>query len=167
MANDPGGYHRLRPYLPYPRESRRGRSRDGGSRFPLEADGFVLGEGGVPVVRPHKHHPPHPPPSETPAEPKRRSHAAAPVAAVILLAGLLLGAYSILIPAMLGVMLLWTGGSFLSTRMNPFSIGFYLTTKPSWSAMGVVFLSSFLLLLSAYLYLVRGLAPLVPGVPGP
>jgi hypothetical protein len=84
------------------------------------------------------------------------------VAAVILLVGLLFGAYSILIPALLGLMLLFTGGSFLSTRVNPLSIGFYLTTKPSWTAMGVVFLSAFMLLGAAYLYLVHGLAPVIP-----
>jgi hypothetical protein len=83
----------------------------------------------------------------------------------VLLVGLLLGAYSILVPAALGVMLFFTGTSFLSTRVNPLGIGFYLTTKPSWSAMGVVFLCALLLLMAAYLYLVHGVAPLVPGVP--
>ncbi|MCI4332035.1 MAG: hypothetical protein L3K19_09375, partial [Thermoplasmata archaeon] len=144
-----------------------------GTGVPLEPDGFVLARTAVPVVRPHKHRPPHPPahhpahPPAAPVEPARRSHAAAPVAATILLVGLLLGAYSILIPALLGLMLLLTFGSFLSTRLNPFSIGFYLTTKPSWSAMGVVFLSAFLLLLAAYLYFVHGLAPVIPGVRAP
>ena len=116
-------------------------------------------------MRAHKHRPVRP--AAEPPAPPRRSHAAAPVAAAILLVGLLLGAYTILIPVMLGVMLFLTGGSFLSARLNPFSLGFYLTTKPSWSAMGVVFLSSFLLFLSAYLYLVHGLAPVVPGVRTP
>jgi hypothetical protein len=97
------------------------------------------------------------------AEPKRRSHAAAPVAVAILFAGLLLGTVTILLPALLGFFLFLAGLSFLSTRMNPFSIGFYLTTKPSWTAIGVIFLSALLLWVVAYAYLVHGIGPLVPG----
>jgi hypothetical protein len=96
------------------------------------------------------------------AEPARRSHAAAPLAVVVLLAGLLLGTVTVLIPALFGLFLLSSGVSFLSTRLNPFSIGFYLTKKPSWTAIGVIFLSGILLWLVAYAYFVHGIAPLIP-----
>lgn len=106
-----------------------------------------------PVVRP-----------EPTVEPKKRSHAAAPFAVAILFVGLLLGTFTVLIPLLLGFFLFWTGLSFLGTRMNPFSIGFYLTTKPSWSAIGVLFLSALLLWVVAYSYYVHHLGPLLPGV---
>ena len=102
-----------------------------------------------------------PTPSE---EPKKRSHAAAPFAVALLLVGLLLGTFTFLMPVLLGFFLFWTGLSFLGTRMNPFSIGFYLTTKPSWSAIGVLFLSALLLWVAAYSYYVHHLGPLLPGV---
>lgn len=95
-------------------------------------------------------------------EPKRRSHAAAPLAVLILLVGLVLGTYTVLLPAMFGLFLFVSGVSFLGTRVNPFSIGFYLRTKPSWTAIGVIFLSAILLWLVAYSYYVHGLGPLVP-----
>ncbi|HYK93109.1 MAG TPA: hypothetical protein VEY07_06780 [Thermoplasmata archaeon] len=95
-------------------------------------------------------------------EPPRRSNAAMPFTVAFLFVGLLLGAYTIVVPALLGAFLLWTGLSFISTRLNPFSIGFYLTTKPSWPAIGLVFLSAVLLLVAAYGYYVSGLAPLLP-----
>lgn len=101
------------------------------------------------------------PPAE---EPKKRSHAAAPFAVALLLVGLLLGTFTILIPLLLGFFLFWTALSFLGTRMNPFSIGFYLNTKPSWSAIGVLFLSALLLWLAAYSYYVHHLGPILPGV---
>ena len=97
------------------------------------------------------------------AEPKKRSHAAAPIAVGLLLVGLLLGTFTILIPVLLGLFLFWTALSFLGTRMNPFSIGFYLTTKPSWSAIGITFLSALLLWVAAYSYYVHGLGPVLPG----
>jgi len=96
-------------------------------------------------------------------EPARRSHAAAPVAVVVLFLGLLLGTITVLVPALLGLFLFSSGLSFLSTRVNPFSIGFYLTKKPSWTAIGVIFLSGVLLWVVAYAYFVHGIAPLVPG----
>ncbi len=92
----------------------------------------------------------------------RRSNAAMPLTVAFLFAGLLFGAYTIVVPAVLGGLLLLTGLSFLSSRLNPFSIGFYLTTKPSWPAIGLVFLSAFVLLLAAYGYYVSGIAPLLP-----
>ena len=101
---------------------------------------------------------------DEPTAPPRRSHAAAPIAVVLLLIGLLLGAYSIVVPAVLGGFLLLTGLSFLSTRLNPLSIGFYLTTKPSWSAIGLLFFAGAILLVTAYGYYVSGFAPIVPYV---
>lgn len=106
---------------------------------------------------PHSTH--HHPPRE--ARP-RRSNAAMPVTVAFLLVGLLFGTYTIVVPALLGGFLLLTGLSFISTRLNPFSIGFYLTTKPSWPAIGLVFFASLLLLSAAYGYYVSGIAPLVP-----
>ena len=100
-------------------------------------------------------------PIEAP-EPKRRSHAAAPLAVIVLLLGLLLGTYTVLVPATFGLFLFVSGLSFLGTRVNPFSIGFYLNTKPSWSAIGVIFLSAILLWLVAWTYYIHGLGPLLP-----
>lgn len=102
-------------------------------------------------------------PLEPAAEPVRRSHAAAPLAVLVLLLGLLFGTVTVLVPALLGLLLFSSGLSFLSTRVNPFSIGYYLTTKPSWTAIGIIFLSGMLLWLVAYTYFVRGIAPLFPG----
>ncbi len=96
------------------------------------------------------------------AEPARRSHAAAPLAVVVLFLGLMLGTVTVLVPALLGLFLFSSGFSFLSTRVNPFSIGFYLNKKPSWTAIGVIFLSGVLLWLVAYAYFVHGIAPLIP-----
>ena len=95
-------------------------------------------------------------------EPPRRSNAAMPITVAFLFIGLLIGTYTIVVPAILGVFLLLTGLSFISTRLNPFSIGFYLTTKPSWPAIGLLFLSALLLLTAAYGYYASGFAPLLP-----
>lgn len=80
----------------------------------------------------------------------RRSHAAIPVAVVLLGLGLYLGRYTFLAPALIGIALLGSGLSFLSARVNPLSPHFYLTRKPSWPAVGVVFLGGLLLLAYAY-----------------
>ncbi|MCI4335595.1 MAG: hypothetical protein L3K17_00135 [Thermoplasmata archaeon] len=106
-----------------------------------------------------RHATPHPP--ET--GPPRRSNAAAPIAGVVLLAGLILGAYTVVVPALLGLFLISSSLSFLSTRVNPLSIGFYLNTKPSWMAIGLLFLCGLTLLGAAYGYYVSGFAPIVPG----
>ena len=102
-------------------------------------------------------------PAPEPAAVPRRSHAPAALAVVVLLIGLVLGTWTVVLPALLGLFLFSSGISFLGTRLNPFSIGYYLTTKPSWSAIAVVFLSGFLLWVAAYAYYVHGLAPLIPG----
>ncbi|MCI4349697.1 MAG: hypothetical protein L3J93_05725 [Thermoplasmata archaeon] len=95
---------------------------------------------------------------------RKRSHAAIPLAVAILLVGLFLGRYSILVPALLGVTLLWVALTFLSSRLNPFAIGFYLTVKPSWAAIGSVALIGVLLLATSYGYYVAGLGPIAPGL---
>lgn len=87
----------------------------------------------------------------------RRSNAAIPVAVVLTVLGLYLARYTFLAPALLGIVLFVSGGSFLSTRLNPLSPHFYLTRKPSWLAVGVVFLGSLLLLYVAYELLVHQL----------
>jgi hypothetical protein len=111
--------------------------------------------------RPRRSSPPVAPP---PAVPPRRSDAAAYVAVAVLLVGLYLGKFTVLAPAFLGFSLLLTVGTFLSTRLNPLSVGFYLTTKPSWTAIGVVFVVSLALLGAAYYYFVHGIAPILPGL---
>jgi len=102
------------------------------------------------------------PPPDEPPPPPRRSHAAIPVAIVLIGVGLYLGRYTVLLPALFGLALLWAGGSFLSTRLNPLSPHFYLTTKPSWSAIGVLFLGAFALLWAAYEMYLAKWAPLLP-----
>jgi len=85
-----------------------------------------------------------------------RSHAAIPVAAVLVAIGLYFASYSLLVPGLLGLVLFASGASFLSTRLNPLSPHFYLTRKPSWAAIGVVFLGALVLLAYAYELWVRG-----------
>lgn len=99
--------------------------------------------------------------AELPA--RRRSHAAVPLAVVLLFAGLFLGTFSVLIPALLGIGLLYVALTFLSSRVNPFSIGFYLTVKPSWAAIGVVVLAGLLLIATAYTFYATGFGPIAPG----
>jgi hypothetical protein len=93
-----------------------------------------------------------------------RSHAAIPVAVVILLVGLYLARFSVLLPGVLGAVLLLSGVSFLSTRLNPLSPHFYLTRKPSWAAIGVVFLGAVGLLAFTYTTWVHGGARILPGL---
>jgi hypothetical protein len=101
------------------------------------------------------------PPANEPVV-SRRSNAAIPVAVVVVGVGLYLARFSILLPALLGVLLLGAGGSFLSTRLNPLSAHFYLPTKPSWMAVLVVFLGSFALFAAAYYLYLHHFGPLVP-----
>ena len=93
---------------------------------------------------------------------RTRSHAAIPVALAVVVVGLVAGSYSILAPALLGVLLLGVAVSFLSTRLNPLSVGFYLSVKPSWSAIGVVALGALVLFYAVWLYWTRELAPILP-----
>jgi len=108
------------------------------------------------------HRPTNPPPSRAAEVESKRSHAAIPVALVLLVAGLYLSQFTILLTALLGGVLFLSGVSFLSTRLNPLSPHFYLTRKPSWLAVGVVFLSALVLLASAFEFYVHHLAPIVP-----
>jgi hypothetical protein len=92
-----------------------------------------------------------------------RSNAAIPVAVVVVGAGLYFGAYSLVVPAVLGLILLACGMSFVSSRLNPLSVHFYLDRKPSWAAVGVVLLGALALLGEAYeLWLHGGAARLWP-----
>ena len=92
----------------------------------------------------------------------RRSNAAIPVVVVLVILGLYLGRYSFFAPAALGLALLYYGGSFLSTRLNPLSPNYYLTRKPSWLAVGVVFLGALGLCWYAYTLLVHQVGGVVP-----
>ena len=94
----------------------------------------------------------------------RRSHAAVPVAVAVVLVGLYLARYSFLAPGFFGVVLLVSGLSFLSSRLNPLSPHFYLTRKPSWLAVGVVFLGAVILLYYAYLLVVQQAGLSLPGL---
>jgi predicted histidine transporter YuiF (NhaC family) len=103
-----------------------------------------------------------PRPAREPLE-NRRSHAAIPVAVVVVAIGLYFGTDSLIVPALLGLVLLLAGLSFLSTRLNPLSPHFYLTRKPSWAAIGVVFLGAAALLGEAWvLWSTGGATRLVP-----
>jgi hypothetical protein len=103
-----------------------------------------------------------PPPNRAATVESRRSNAAIPVVVVLVVVGLYLGQYSFLVPAALGLVLLFSGGSFLSTRLNPLSPHFYLPKKPSWLAIGVVFLGALGLCYYAYTLLVREFGGIVP-----
>lgn len=92
----------------------------------------------------------------------RRSNAAIPVAVVLVVLGLYLASYTVLITALLGFVLLVSAGSLLSTRLNPLSPTFYLTKKPSFLAIGVVFLGALILMGGAYSLWVHQMGPLLP-----
>ena len=91
-----------------------------------------------------------------------RSHAAGPVAVVLLFVGLLLGTYSLLVPALLGLFLLSGAVTLLSMPINPFSTGFYLPSKPSFTAIAVVALVGVMLLSAAWEFWRSGTAPILP-----
>lgn len=98
---------------------------------------------------------------------RRRSNAAVPVAIAVVIVGLVLGTYSVIVPVLLGLLLLGAALSFLSTRLNPLSVGFYLPVKPSFAAIGVVALGGLLLFVAAWMYWVHGIASVVPGPRAP
>ncbi len=93
----------------------------------------------------------------------RSSNAAIPFAIVLFVIALYLGTITILAPALLGLFLLVTAVSFFSSRINPFSLGFYLTRKPSWAAVGTLLLAALGLFLITYLYWIHGIGPIFPG----
>jgi hypothetical protein len=92
----------------------------------------------------------------------RRSNAAIPVAVVLVGIGLYLSTYTILLTAVVGLLLLGSAGSLLSTRVNPLSPTFYLTRKPSFLAIATVFFGALVLFgATYYLWAARG-GPLLP-----
>jgi hypothetical protein len=101
------------------------------------------------------------PPPEGPP-PARRSHAAAFVAIGLLALGVYLASWTVIAPALLALLLFSTAFSFLAARINPLSIGFYLTVKPSWTAIGTVVLSGLVLAAVAYSYWKHGWGPILP-----
>jgi hypothetical protein len=117
---------------------------------------------GARAYRTAYHRPAVPPPNRVAETERKRSNAAIPVALVFVAAGLYLSQYSVLLTGLFGVVLFVSGTSFLSTRLNPLSPHFYLTRKPSWLAIGVVFLAAFALFAATYELVVHGLAPVFP-----
>ena len=99
---------------------------------------------------------------EAPAPVRARSHAAIIPALVLMGVGLWLGTLTVFAPVVIGFFMLSAGFSFLGARLNPLSVGFYLNTKPSWSAIGAIFLSAIVLLYSAYTYYIHHWGPLIP-----
>ena len=96
---------------------------------------------------------------------QRRSHVAIVPALILLGVGWYLARYSIIFPAILGFFLLSGALGLLGSRVNPLSTAFYLNTKPSWSAIGTVFLTGAVLLWMTYEYYLHSWAPLVPHLP--
>lgn len=84
------------------------------------------------------------------------------LAVVLLIVGLVLASTTILIPALLGLLMLSATGGFLSMRLNPFAATFYADRKPSWTAIGMVFVSGILLLSAAYATFRSGAGPIWP-----
>jgi hypothetical protein len=117
---------------------------------------------GARAYRSAYHRPTNPPPNRAAEAETKRSHAAIPVAIVLVVLGLYLSRFTVLLTALLGLVLLFSGTSFLSTRLNPLSPHFYLTRKPSWLAIAVVFLSALGLFAAAFELYVHGFAPIVP-----
>ena len=105
---------------------------------------------GARVYRSTYHRPTNPPPNRAAEVESKRSHAAIPVAVVLLVLGLYLSRFTVLLTALIGIGLFFSGTSFLSTRLNPLSPHFYLTRKPSWAAIGVIFLGATALLGEAW-----------------
>ncbi len=79
-----------------------------------------------------------------------RSDAAIPVAIALVIVGVVLGRYTLLAPLGVGFVLLLSGFSLFSSRINPLSPHFYSNRKASWAAIGVVFLGAVLLFADAY-----------------
>jgi hypothetical protein len=81
---------------------------------------------------------------------------------ILLFVGLLFGSYSILVPGLIGFLMVTAAISFISMRLNPFSSGFYLPTKPSWTAIAVTAVVGLLLLSAAWAYWKGGVGPVLP-----
>jgi hypothetical protein len=95
----------------------------------------------------------------------RRSHIAVIPALILLGVGWYLARFSIIFPAVLGFFLLSGALGLLGSRLNPLSTAFYLTTKPSWTAIGTVFLTATVLLWMTYEYYIHSWAPIFPHLP--
>jgi hypothetical protein len=96
---------------------------------------------------------------------QRRSHVAVVPALILLGVGWYLARFSILFPAIIGFVLLSGALGLLGSRMNPLSTAFYLTIKPSWTAIGTVFLTAMVLLAMTYEYYIHSWAPVLPHLP--
>jgi hypothetical protein len=105
------------------------------------------------------------PPTTATQQIQRRSHIAVVPAVILLAVGWYLAQYSVVFPAILGFFLLSGALGLLGSRMNPLSSAFYLTTKPSWTAIGTAFLAGALLLWMTYEYYVHAWGPLIPRIP--
>jgi hypothetical protein len=108
---------------------------------------------------------PEPDAEAAPAKVPRRSNAAVYVALPVLVLGAALGTVTLLAPALLALLLFSSAIGFLGTRLNPLSPTFYLTTKPTWLSIGVLFGSAFLLGGIAYEEWLLHLGPLLPHLP--
>ncbi|HLY77469.1 MAG TPA: hypothetical protein VKT21_06250 [Thermoplasmata archaeon] len=104
-------------------------------------------------------------PAPTTEEMQRRSHVAILPALILLAVGWFLARYSIIFPAVIGLFLLSGALGLLGSRLNPLSPGFYLTTKPSWTAIGTAFLAGAVLLWMTYEYYLHSWGPLLPRIP--
>jgi hypothetical protein len=96
---------------------------------------------------------------------QRRSHIAVVPALILLGVGWYLARYSVIFPALIGLVLLSGALGLLGSRLNPLSTAFYLTTKPSWTAIGTVFLTATALLWMTYEYYIHSWGPLIPRLP--
>lgn len=101
----------------------------------------------------------------TAPEVQRRSHVAVVPALILLAVGWYLARYSIIFPAVIGFFLLSGALGLLGSRLNPISTSFYLTTKPSWAAIGTVFLTGAGLLWMTYEYYLHSWGPVFPHLP--
>ncbi|MCI4352023.1 MAG: hypothetical protein L3K14_01350 [Thermoplasmata archaeon] len=108
-------------------------------------------------------------PESTPpvAQPvQHRSHVAILPAILLLAVGWYLARYSVIFPAVIGFFLLSGALGLLGSRLNPLATSFYLTTKPSWTAIGTVFLTGGVLLWMTYEYYFHAGGPVLPRLPG-
>jgi Kef-type K+ transport system membrane component KefB len=92
----------------------------------------------------------------------RRSNAAIPAVAILVLVGLYLAQFSVLIPGLIGLVLFSVFFSFVGQRINPLSTSFYSHVKPSGIAIAFVFFGAIGMLYAAYALYLRHYGPLLP-----